>query len=68
VQVQAAAKIAGTLNRMEIWVDGVKKYTETSATSFNTSLSISGGDHEFDIYAVNTAGTKYEKTVYATVK
>jgi len=68
VQVQAAAKIAGTLNRMEIWVDGVKKYTETSATSFNTSLSISSGDHEFDIYAVNTAGTKYEKTVYATVK
>jgi hypothetical protein len=68
VQVQAAAKIAGTLDRMEIWVDGVKKYTETSATSFNTSLSLSSGDHEFDIYAVNTAGTKYEKTVYATAK
>jgi hypothetical protein len=68
VQVQAAAKIAGSLDRMEIWVDGVKKYTETSSSSFNTSLSLSAGDHEFDIYAVNTAGTKYEKTVYATVK
>jgi hypothetical protein len=68
VQVQATAKIAGTLNRMEIWVDGVKKYTETSSTSFNTSLSIGAGDHEFDIYAVNTAGTKYEKIVDATVQ
>jgi hypothetical protein len=67
VQVTAAAKIAGTLNRMEIWVDGVKKYTETSSLNLNTSLSLSTGKHEFDIYAVNSAGTKYETTVYATV-
>jgi hypothetical protein len=68
VQVQAAAKIAGALDRMEIWVDGVKKYTESSSTAFTTSLSIAAGDHEFDIYAVNTAGTKYEKIVDATVQ
>jgi hypothetical protein len=67
VQVSAAAKIAGTLNRMEIWVDGVKKYSETSSLNISTSLSLSAGKHEFDIYAVNNAGTKYETTVYASV-
>lgn len=68
VSVRAAAKITGTLARMEIWVDGVKKYTEKTSTSFSTSLSLAAGSHRFDIYAVNTAGTKWEKTVTAAVK
>jgi hypothetical protein len=67
VQVAAAAKIAGTLNRMEIWVDGEKIYSETTSLSFNTALTVAAGSHRFDIYAVNNAGTKYETTVYATV-
>jgi hypothetical protein len=67
VQVTAAAKIAGTLNRMEVWVDGVKKYTETTSLNLSTTLNLPAGKHEFDIYAVNNAGTKYETTVYATV-
>lgn len=67
VEVQAAATIAGTLARMEVWVDGVKMFTETTSTSFDTTVSLANGYHRFDIYAVNTAGTKYEKTVYATV-
>ena len=66
-EVSAAATIAGTLARMEIWVDGVKMYTETTSTSFDTTVNLSNGYHRFDIYAVNTAGTKYETTVYATV-
>ena len=49
-------------------MDGVKKFTETTSTSFNTTLSLNSADHEFDVYAVNTAGAKYEKTVYVTVK
>jgi hypothetical protein len=68
VTVQAAAKIAGTLARMEVWVDGVKKYSETTSTSLSTSISLAAGTHRFDIYAVNTAGTKYVSTVTATVK
>ncbi|UWZ86539.1 FG-GAP-like repeat-containing protein [Occallatibacter riparius] len=68
VSVQAAAKIAGTLARMEVWVDGVKKFTETTSPSFTTSISLAAGGHRFDVYAVNTAGTKYETTVNATVK
>lgn len=67
VTVQAAAKITGTLARMEVWVDGVKKFTETTATSFTTSVALGAGKHRFDVYAVNTAGTKWVQTVYSTV-
>jgi hypothetical protein len=67
VTVQAAAKITGTLARMEVWVDGVKNFTETTSTSFTTNLALSAAKHRFDVYAVNTAGTKYLTTVYATV-
>ncbi|UWZ86436.1 FG-GAP-like repeat-containing protein [Occallatibacter riparius] len=68
VQVQATAHITGTLARMEVWVDGVKKYTETTSLSLNASIPVpSGKNHRFDVYAVNTAGTKWETTVYATV-
>lgn len=67
VQVQAAATITGTLARMEVWVDGVKKFTETTSTSFTTSIALGAGKHRFDVYSVNTAGTKYLTTVYATV-
>jgi chitobiase/beta-hexosaminidase-like protein/Big-like domain-containing protein len=67
VTVQAKATIVGTLARMEVWVDGVKKFTETTSTTLNTSIALGTGSHRFDIYAVNTAGTKYLKTVNATV-
>ncbi len=66
-QVAAAASIVGTLARMEIWVDYTKLYTETTSTSFNTTLNLGVGYHRFDVFAVNTAGTKYQATTYATV-
>jgi hypothetical protein len=68
VQVQAASTITGTFARMELWVDGVKKYTETSSKTLNTSISLGAGTHRFGIFAVNTAGTKWEGVVNATVK
>jgi hypothetical protein len=68
VQVQAAATMTGTLARMEVWVDGVKKYTETSSKTLNTSISLGAGSHRFAVFAVNTAGTKWEGVVTATVK
>ncbi len=68
VVVQAAATITGKLDRMEVWVDGVKKYTETNSTTLNTTLSLATGTHRFGIFAVNTAGTKWEGVVNATVK
>ncbi len=68
VQVVASSTITGTLARMEVWVDGVKKYSETTSKSLNTSLALAAGSHRFDVYAVNKAGTKLVKTVTATVK
>ncbi len=67
VNVSATATITGSLARMEIWVNGVKKYTETTSASMNASVQLGSGKWRFDIYAVNTAGTKWETTVYATV-
>ena len=67
VQAEAAATITGTLDRMEVWVDGVKKYTETTGKFLNTSLTLTVGKHLFTFYAVNTAGTKWEASVTATV-
>ena len=66
-QVTAAANLPGTLARMEVWVDGYKRYTETTSTQLSTALNLAVGYHRFDIYAVNTAGSKYASTVYATV-
>ena len=68
VLVQATATITGTLARMEVWVDGVKKYTETTSKSLSASLSLAAGTHTFDVYAVNTAGAKWLTRVKATVK
>jgi hypothetical protein len=68
VAVQAAATITGTLARIEVWVDGVKKYTETSSKALSTSISLAAGSHRFTVFAVNTAGTKWEGVVTATVK
>ena len=68
VQVQATATITGTLARMELWVDGVKTYTETSSRVLNTSISLPAGSHRFTVIAVNTAGTQWKTVVNATVK
>jgi hypothetical protein len=68
VSVVAASTITGTLARMEVWVDGVKKYSETTTETLSTSLGLAAGTHRFAIFAVNTAGTKWETVVNATVK
>jgi len=41
-------------------------YTETNSLTLNTAVPLSEGYHEFDIYAVNTAGQKWETTVSGT--
>lgn len=67
VEAVATAKVPGTLARMEIWIDGAKRYTETSSTTERAGFDLSSGKHRFDFNAVNTAGTKWKATVYATV-
>jgi hypothetical protein len=65
--VQAAATVTGTILRMEVWVDGVKKFTTLNSRTLGTSIALAPGSHLFAFYAVNTAGTKWEKTLNATV-
>lgn len=68
VVIQATSTITGKLNSMQVWVDGVKQYSETSSTTLNTTLSVAAGSHRFAVLAINTTGTKWEQVVYATVK
>jgi hypothetical protein len=67
VQVQATSKVTGTLARMQLWVDGVNKFTSASNT-LTTSISLAAGTHRFAVVATNTAGQKWESAVNATVK
>jgi hypothetical protein len=68
VNCTATAKISGTLARMEIWVDGVKKYSETTSLRESTSIALPAGSHKFTFNAINTTGTKWATSVFATVK
>jgi hypothetical protein len=68
VSVKAASTVAGTIDRMELWVDGVKKFTVTSSRQVNTTISLAAGIHRFSVFAVNTAGQKWQSVVTATVK
>jgi hypothetical protein len=67
VPVQASATVTGTIARMEVWVDGVKKFSTFNSRTLSTSLSLASGSHRFVVYAVNTAGTKWQNAVNATV-
>jgi hypothetical protein len=66
--VQAAASVTGTIARMEIWIDGVKKYSQTGSAALNTTLTLPAGTHRFAVLAYNTAGTKWEQAYNATVQ
>jgi hypothetical protein len=67
VQVQATAKVTGTLSGTQLWVDGVKKFS-TASSSLNTSVVVASGTHRFAVLAINTTGQKWESAVNATVK
>ena len=67
VKVQATSKVTGTIAHMQLWVDGVNKFTSAS-TTLTTSISLAAGTHRFAVVATNTAGQKWESAVNATVK
>jgi hypothetical protein len=66
--VEASATVTGTIARMELWVDGVKKYTATSSKQLNTTISVAAGSHRFAVLAINTGGQSWQSAVSATVK
>jgi hypothetical protein len=47
--IKVASNVTGAFNRMEVWIDGVKKYTETSSKTLNTTLTVSAGTHRFAV-------------------
>jgi len=64
----AAGTVTGTIARMEVWVDGVKKYSIDGSNTVNTQIVLASGPHVFTYYIVNTAGQKWQSTVKATVE
>jgi hypothetical protein len=67
VLVEAAASATLYFARMELWVDGVKKYS-TNANPLNTSVSLPAGKHRFAVLAIYGDGNQPVSAVYATVK
>jgi hypothetical protein len=63
----ASGTVSGKILRMEVWVDGEKKYSTFGVSTLKTTLSLDSGRHQFAYYIVNTAGAKWETIVYATV-
>jgi hypothetical protein len=45
----------------------VKEDSTYGVNTLKKSLALASGTHRFDYYIVNTAGTKWATTVYATV-
>ncbi|MGB6933107.1 MAG: FG-GAP-like repeat-containing protein [Acidobacteriaceae bacterium] len=68
VQVEATAKVSGTIVSTQLWVDGVKTFNAPGSTTLTTSVSLAAGTHRFAVIATNTAGQKWESTVDATVQ
>lgn len=64
----ASGKVTGTIARMEVWLDGAKKYSTYGSDTLKTNISLSAGTHTFAYYIVNTAGQKWEQTVVATAQ
>jgi hypothetical protein len=63
----ASGTVTGTVARMEVWVDGVKRYTTNGKNTLKTNITLGAGTHKFVYYIVNTAGHRWKQTVYATV-
>jgi hypothetical protein len=67
VAISAAGKVNGTLASMQVWIDGVKKYS-VAASTINTTLPVAAGPHRFAVLAVNTSGQTVESVSNATVQ
>jgi hypothetical protein len=67
VRTWARGKVTGTFSRMELWIDGTKRFT-SSADTIDATFTLAKGSHKFTFRAINTAGTTWTDTVRASVK
>ena len=65
VKILAAAAVSGTLESMQVWLDGVKAYTAAS-NSIDMVMSLAPGTHRIAVLAINQAGQVWESAVYVT--
>src|SRR5438105_7863654 len=64
VHIVAGTTDSKTVQFIQIYVDGVKKY-EVKAKSLDTSLPMSAGTHRLTVQAYD--GTYFKQTIYITV-
>jgi hypothetical protein len=67
VHIIAKATDSTSVNHLEVWVDGAKKY-QVSGSSLNSYVSMTTGvTHRLTVQAVDNANQIFKQTVYATV-
>jgi hypothetical protein len=66
-QAWASGTVSGTIARMEVWVDGVKKFSTYNSHTLKTNITLASGNHTFTYFVINTAGQKWSQTVHASV-
>jgi hypothetical protein len=54
--------------RMELWVDGAKRYTVLASDTLNTFVSLAPGSHTFTYYEVLASGQTLHSAVQATIE
>lgn len=68
VQVIATARVSGTIAQMQLWDNGVRKYTAYNTTHLSKALTLVPAFHKLTVYAINTAGTKWSSSVTVNVQ
>jgi len=67
VHIIAKATDSTSVNHLEVWIDGTKKY-QVSGGSINAYVSMSTGvTHRITVQAVDNSSHIFKQTVYATV-
>ena len=54
--------------RMEVWVDGVKKFSTFGSNTLDTKLDVAPGPHQFAYFLVGTDGSKTLSIAETTVR
>ncbi|KAA6461956.1 VCBS repeat-containing protein [Acidobacteria bacterium AB60] len=68
VTAYAHGAISGSIVRMEVWVDGVKRWTTFASDTLQTQVALSPGTHDFTYYLVNAAGEVLRADARVTVQ
>jgi hypothetical protein len=66
LQVLAQGKDAQPIKRLQLYVDGVGKFT-TNSSQLNTSVTLSGGTHRLTVVSTNSANVATKATELVSV-